>query len=78
MVLVLLTSWLDLPAPQQDIQILELCAGKARLCRLAKSMGLGVAAHDIEYDDIKSTRSQPKRSAMDINESAGYLLLALC
>ncbi|CAK9091752.1 unnamed protein product [Durusdinium trenchii] len=35
---------------------------------LAKSVGLGIAAHDISYD-----KSQNPRSAMDINESGGFL-----
>ena len=49
---------------------MELFSGTGRLCRLAKSVGLGIAAHDISYD-----KSQNPRSAMDINESGGFLLL---
>lgn len=71
--LILATSWLDLPRPDPEIQVLELFAGEARLSRLSKSLGLGVAAHDILYD--KAATSSSMRSAMDFNESAGLLPL---
>lgn len=57
--------------------MLELFAGQARLTRLAKSMGLGVAAHDIEYDEGAKSGDY-ERSAMDLNGSAGMVFLDCC
>ena len=57
--------------------MLKLFAGQARLTRLAKSMGLGVAAHDIEYDEGAKTGDY-ERSAMDLNGSAGMVFLDCC
>jgi len=75
--LVLASSWLTLPLPDQEVQVLELFAGEARVARLAKSIGLGVAAHDILFDE-EAKRDGSKRSAMDINASAGFVFLDLC
>lgn len=69
--LVLASSWLQIPPPQKEVEVMELFAGAARLSRLAKSLGFGVAAHDIQYDEMAS-KGHAKRSAMDINESAGF------
>lgn len=74
--LILAASWLDLPAPEREVQVLELFAGQARLTRLAKSVGLGVAAHDISFDKAADEK-KGKKSAMDINTSAGLVLLDL-
>ncbi len=56
--------------------MLELLAGQARLTRLAKSVGLGVAAHDISFDKAADEK-KGKKPAMDINTSAGLVLLDL-
>lgn len=75
--MVLAASWLDLPPPAKEVQVLELFAGQARLARLAKSMGLGVAAHDIEYD-AGAKKGDHERSAIDLNGSAGMVFLDRC
>ena len=68
--LVLMVSWLAIAPPKQEIQILELFAGKARLARLASSLGIPAQAHDLVFDPDWKTKS-----AMNINESAGFMLL---
>lgn len=74
--LVLLASWTQLP-PEQDIaegyEVIELFAGKSRIAKLAHSIGLQAAAHDIMFDQDFTTKKKSK-SAMDINEPAGFLL----
>ena len=72
--LILATSWLNLEGPDKEIEILELFAGQARLTRLSKSLGFGTAAHDIDYDPLPKV-DKSKKSAMDINGSAGFVLL---
>jgi len=67
-------SWLQLPPPEQEVQVLELFAGQARLTRLAKALGFGTAAHDIEFDKVASSGGAD-RSAMDINDCAGFVFL---
>lgn len=76
MVLVLLTSWLDIdPVRTQgaELQILELFAGVARLARLGTSLGIPSRALDITFDP---NFVQGAKSSMDFNEPAGYLSLA--
>lgn len=73
LVLVLLTSFLEVDAPKEEIEILELFAGRARLTRLAKSVGIPGHAHDINFDLDSQTH---EKSAMDFNLSAGYVLLS--
>ena len=51
--------------------MLELFSGRARLCRLATSLGMPSQAHDISYDTCGP------RSSMDVNESAGFMQLCL-
>lgn len=72
--LILATSWLNLEGFDKEIEILELFAGQARLTRLSKSLGFGTAAHDIDYDPLPRV-DKSKKSAMDINGSAGFVLL---
>lgn len=67
--LVMVVSWLPVQPPEAELQILELFAGRARLCRLAKAMKIPCQAHDISFD------AHRERSSMDINESAGFMLL---
>ena len=73
--LVLAASWLSIEPPAQEIEVLELFAGRARLARLARSIGLGAHAHDATYDSSFGKKGQ--RSAMDFNESAGFVFLSL-
>lgn len=63
MLLVLMTSWLDIfQDTGEPLRLLELFAGQARLTRLAKALNLPAEAHDLAYDD-----------SMDINSSAGLV-----
>ena len=69
--LFLCVSWLPVPHPSEELEILELFSGRARLCRLAKSLGMAAQAHDITYDKHKG------QSSMDFNQSAGYMSLCI-
>jgi hypothetical protein len=80
--LILLASWIRLPEDcdiQSGYQVIELFAGKKRISKLAKSIGLVTCAHDIMYDKNftpKKTKGVlPTKSCMDINEPAGFLFL---
>lgn len=78
--LILLASWIRLPEDcdiQSGYQVIELFAGKKRISKLAKSIGLVTCAHDIMYDknfNPKKKSVHPSKSCMDINEPAGFLL----
>lgn len=69
--LVWAVSFLQIWKEDQSFQIVELFAGAARLGRLARSLGLKCAVHDILMD--KSAKQRGK-SAMDFNLSAGFVL----
>lgn len=68
----MLVSMMNIPELKghADLEVIEFFAGTGRLCRLAKSVGIPSEAHDLSYDESKS------KSAMDINENAGYLWLS--
>ncbi|CAL1157423.1 unnamed protein product [Cladocopium goreaui] len=71
--LVLLTSWLDMPVQNKaPFQVLEYYAGVARIATLAKFLGLRGAAVDIEYG--KHNKPKSERPPMDINSDAGLIL----
>lgn len=72
-VLVMLVSMLQINdlAEHTNLEVIEFFAGTGRLCRLSKSMGIPCEAHDLGYDDSKI------KSAMNINDSAGYVRLSL-
>ena len=72
MFLVLLTSWLPL-LPDHRYHVIEFFAGKGRICRLAKAVGLRSCGHEVTYDD----RVPMSKSAFNINGDAGFLLLGL-
>ena len=78
--LVLLTSWMGLKTPE-GIQVLEFFAGKARIARAAHKAGYVSRACEIDFDKpprgVESKRGGAKRSHMDINGSAGFVLLGL-
>ena len=74
LLLLLAASWLSLPPLGQEVQVLELFAGKRRLSRLAKGLGYGVAAHDITYDNAATSQG---RSSMDFNQSGGFTWLVM-
>lgn len=74
--LVLLTSWLDMPVQNKaPFQVLEYYAGVARIATLAKFLGLRSAAVDIEYG--KHNKPKSKRPPMDINSDAGLMWLGI-
>ena len=56
----------------RQYDIVEMFAGKGRICRLAEAAGYWALAHDLAYHKPKQGGS----NAMDINGQAGYLLLA--
>lgn len=68
----LMVSWLDIPAPPNEIEIMELFAGVARLTRLAKSLGIPAQAHDVTFD-----KGEFGKSCMDISTAAGFSPLIL-
>lgn len=77
--LVLLTSWIQLPEGKdlkEGYQVIEFFAGKARVAKLGHATGLVTTAHDIMYDETFKPRKGKKtsKSCMDINDSAGFLL----
>ena len=53
--------------------MIELFAGKARLCRLARAVGVPCAAHELLFDP--ACEEEGGRSSMDFNKSAGFMLL---
>ena len=63
--LIILTAHLNLGLDNSDFQILELFAGTRRISRLATSIGLNAAAHDVLYDE---------GNAHNINSSSGFVL----
>ena len=54
-------------------QVIDMFAGKGRLAKMAKGLGLEAAALDRDYD----TKGDNRRcsNCMDINTSGGFLLL---
>ena len=80
-----MTTYLDGVVLENKYDILEFFSGTARVSRLGKMMGYTPAAMDITYD---GTAPPPKckkkdkakyrnaRSAMDLNNSAGFVSLA--
>lgn len=72
MVLVMLVSMLRIEPldGQTNLEVIEFFAGTGRLCRLARSLDIPCEAHDLAYDECK------EKSAMDINDSAGYVSLS--
>ena len=59
--------------PADELDVLELFGGQARIARLAKGLGLKAASLDKGYD--KEGDNQNASNAMDINTSGGFLLL---
>ena len=73
--LLLMLCWLQEPPAfmHRQYDIVEMFAGKGRICRLAEAAGYWALAHDLAYHKPKPGAN----NAMDINGKAGYLLLAL-
>lgn len=60
--------------PSKDLQFIEFFAGRARLTRLARSLGIPSEAHDLAFD--KEAIESGDRNSMDITSTAGYLYLS--
>jgi len=60
--------------PSKDLLFIELFAGRARLTRLARSLGIASEAHDLAFD--KTAFESGDRNSMDLTDSAGYLYLS--
>ena len=72
--LVLLVSWMeDPPEVQSEYDVLEFFAGVGRIARLSEKVGMKSVAYDIDYGNSRAKQSG-KRSAMDLNSSAGLVL----
>jgi len=78
-----LVSFLEVPEWDDDansnLDVVEFFAGVARISRLAHWMGLRTKAYDIAYTPVNPEevkRGKPRRSAMDLNGSAGLASLA--
>ena len=63
--LIILTAHMDFGLENSEFQILEFFAGTRRISRLATSVGLKAAAHDVLYDE---------GNAHNINSSSGFVL----
>ena len=51
-----------------EYQVLEFFAGRARITRLARSIRLRAAAHDVSFDG-----KNHGKSAMNINKASGFV-----
>lgn len=71
--IVLLVSFMTLLDTSKNLRYLELFAGRARLTRLARSLGFAAEAHDIIYD--QKAMKEGCNNAMDITTEAGFLFL---
>lgn len=67
-VLVLLTSFLDLWNDDPQYEVMELFAGASRITRLAKSLGLSACGHDVTFD-------HEKKSCFNLLDNAGFVFL---
>ena len=78
-VLVLMTSWLTAldGGDHPELEILELFAGKARITRLAKQLGIPADAHDWDYDKDAIKSKGSLNNSMDITGPAGIVSLSL-
>ena len=65
-------AWFKAPPGflRREYDIIELFAGKARICRVAEAKGFFALAHDFAYHKPSSGRN----NCMDINGKAGYVL----
>ena len=72
--LVLLVSMMSVFEPEKELVYLELFAGRARLTRLARSLGYPAEAHDLSFD-VEAKNNLDRNNCMDLTSDAGYLLL---
>ena len=73
--LVLLISWLRLGLEEDPAyEFLEYFAGCARLSKVAAAMGYPTEAYELDYG-LDAARRRGKRGPMDLNSSAGLVLL---
>ena len=72
--LVLLTWWQNLDRPDRPYEVIEFYAGVGRIAAFSKHVGMKSAAVDLEIGKDLG-RKRGSRPPMDINGSAGLLLL---
>lgn len=63
----------DTPNAKEDIQVIEYFAGVARIAQISEYVGYTAVAYDIDYGSGRA-KETGKRSAMDLNSSAGLVL----
>ena len=83
--LVMITSFLEPASLESKYDFYDFFSGKARVSRLAKAAGYSPLAFDVVYDasapppkiksKVQKSRFPNPRSAMDLNESGGFVLL---
>ena len=75
-----MTSWLTLldRGDDRELQIVEMFAGKARITRIARQMGIPAEAHDWDFDTEARKSSGGLNNSMDINGPAGLVTLGVC
>ena len=76
----LLVWWHNLHAPDEPYQVIEYFAGVGRIAAVAKYQGYKTAAVDLEYgkDIPRKKKRGNSRPPMDLNGSAGLMLLDKC
>ena len=81
--MVILVSFLTVPVWNQDLvdqlDVIDLFAGRARIAKLASWVGLRSRAYDIDFlpvrHPLKLKRGKMRRSPMDLNGAPGLALL---
>ena len=71
--IIIMLGHLNLLKPMEHYQVIDMFAGRGRLAKLAKALGLQAAAVDSEYDSKGDNKR--RSNCMDINTSGGFLLL---
>ena len=76
--LVVLASFLAVPDwTLQNVDVLDLFSGKARLSKIGRFLGYTAVAYDLSYHPVSSNRKRKRgrkpRSCMDWNGEAGFV-----
>ncbi len=83
--LVVLINFMNVPSWDEtgndELEVVEMFAGVARIAKLASWFGLNARAYDIAYCPVRhpyrKKRNKHPRSPMDLNGSAGFVYLSL-
>ena len=77
MACLMLACWLKRAPPfaGKAWDVIEMFAGTGKISRLAAASGWHALAHDMAYD--RSAQAPGQHNAMDLNTSAGFMLLGL-